>query len=115
MKSGLILLSAVLVLWSGAAEMAAGGYTGESKIEEAAEVLSEIMDIPEKSIPPALFKNIYGIAVIPGVIKAGFVIGGRFGQGILVVRTPEGRWSNPVFINITGASVGFQAGVQSTD
>jgi len=91
------------------------GFIEESKVESSREVLSEIMKIPEKRIPPVLFKDTYGIVVIPGVIKLGFVVGGRFGQGILVVRNPSGEWSNPVFITIAGASVGFQAGVQSTD
>ncbi len=63
------------------------------------------MKIPEKSIPPVLLKNTYDVAVIPGVIKAGFVVGGRDGQGILVVKTQERTWSNPVFLTITGASV----------
>jgi len=92
-----------------------GGLNEESKVEIAIEVLADIMKIPETSIPSALMKNTYAVAVIPGVIKAGFVIGGKYGQGILSVRKEKGEWSNPIFITITGGSVGFQAGVQSTD
>jgi lipid-binding SYLF domain-containing protein len=91
------------------------GFMEESKVESAREVLGQIMRIPEKRIPPVLLKDTYGIAVIPGVIKLGLVVGGRYGQGILAVRTQSGEWSNPVFITLTGASVGFQAGIQSTD
>ena len=53
----------------------------EEKINEASLVLSEIMRIPEKGIPPALLRNAYGVAVIPRVIKAGFIIGGKHGKG----------------------------------
>ncbi|MBN2322784.1 MAG: lipid-binding SYLF domain-containing protein [Spirochaetes bacterium] len=91
------------------------GYTEERKVDASAEVLDAIMTIPEQRIPPALLKNAYGVAVIPEVIKAGFVVGGRYGQGIVVVRTERGSWSDPLFITLAGASVGFQAGVQSSD
>ena len=55
------------------------------------------------------------MAIIPHVVKAGFVIGGRGGHGIVFARERDGRWGDPVFVNIGGASVGFQAGVESTD
>jgi lipid-binding SYLF domain-containing protein len=87
----------------------------EAKINDAIEVLEEIMAIPEKSIPPALLNDADGIAIIPGVIKAGLVIGGRHGSGIVVVRNREGKWSNPSFVTITGGSIGWQVGVQSAD
>lgn len=86
-----------------------------AKVEAATEVLKEIMAIPEKRIPPSLLRNTYGVAVIPGVIKAGLVIGGRHGRGILVVRAKDGSWSNPSFVTLTGGSIGYQIGVQSTD
>ena len=73
------------------------------------------MAIPEKGIPPALLNDADGIAIIPGVIKAGLVLGGRHGSGIMVVRDREGRWSNPSFVTITGGSIGWQIGVQSAD
>ena len=57
----------------------------------------------------------YGVAVVPGVLKAGIVVGGRYGQGILSVRITGNAWSNPVFLTLTGASFGFQAGIQATD
>jgi len=87
----------------------------EIKVSEAAEVVREIMAIPEQSIPPSFLDNAAGIAVIPGLIKAGFVIGGRYGQGIISVRTSDGSWSNPSFITLTGGSIGWQIGAQSTD
>jgi lipid-binding SYLF domain-containing protein len=86
-----------------------------AKVESAALVIDEIMDIPEESIPPSLLDRAYGVAVIPDVIKVGLGIGGRYGKGILVMRTSDNRWSNPAFITLTGGSIGWQIGVQSTD
>ncbi len=85
------------------------------RVEEATEVLNEIMAIPEKGIPPALLRDAEGIAIIPRVIKVGFVIGGRHGKGIMVVKNDKGEWSYPFFISFTGGSIGWQIGAQSTD
>jgi lipid-binding SYLF domain-containing protein len=68
-----------------------------------------------KGIPPSLMHDAQGVAVIPHVIKAGFIIGGRFGRGVVMARQPNGDWSNPVFISLAGGGVGWQVGVQSTD
>jgi lipid-binding SYLF domain-containing protein len=83
--------------------------------EEAAQVVEELAGIPESGIPARLLEDAYAIAVIPDVIKVGFLLGGRHGRGLLVVRTPEREWSNPAFVTLTGGSFGFQAGIQSTD
>ncbi len=53
--------------------------------------------------------------MIPDLLKVGFVFGGRRGEGLISVKSPDGTWSNPSFITMTGGSVGFQAGVSSTD
>lgn len=82
---------------------------------DAAEIVETLAGIPESGIPAKLLEDAYAIAVIPSVVKIGFVLGGRHGEGLLVVRTPEQEWSNPSFITLTGGSFGFQAGVQSTD
>lgn len=87
----------------------------EEKVKDAINVMDEIMEIPEKGIPPSLLSDAKGLAIIPGVIKAGFIIGGRHGKGILVVHDTEGGWSNPAFISFTGGSIGFQLGVGATD
>lgn len=81
---------------------------------DAVDVMQALADIPEKGIPPRLFRDAAGIAVIPGMVKAGFVLGGRHGNGLLSVRE-DGAWTLPTFISITGGSIGFQAGVQSSD
>ncbi len=86
-----------------------------AKINAAAEVLHEILRIPEQVIPPALLKNAHGIAIIPGIIKAAFFLGGRYGSGVMLVRSGDGGWSNPVFLRMLGGGFGWQIGVQSTD
>ena len=78
-------------------------------------VLTELMMMPEQNIPTWLLERAHAVAVIPSVIKVGLGIGGRRGKGVLVVRKENGEWSNPVFVNLTGGSFGFQVGVQSTD
>jgi lipid-binding SYLF domain-containing protein len=87
----------------------------KARIEDATDVILDIMDIPEQKIHHELLDDAYGIAVIPGVIKVGLGLGGRHGKGILVVRTSDGQWSYPVFLILTGGSIGWQIGVQSTD
>ncbi|CAM5400380.1 lipid-binding SYLF domain-containing protein [Rhodanobacter lindaniclasticus] len=81
----------------------------------AVTVLNEIMQAPDKAIPHDLLRDAKAIAVIPGMLKVGFVFGGRRGEGLISVKSPDGTWSNPSFITMTGGSVGFQAGVTSTD
>jgi len=85
------------------------------RLNSAASILDKTMNLPEKGIPPALLRDAQGIAVIPGVIKAGFVIGGSYGRGVLTVRDKSGQWSPPLFIKLVAGSVGWQAGAQSTD
>jgi lipid-binding SYLF domain-containing protein len=81
----------------------------------AVRVLKEVMEAPDKSIPQDLLRDAKAIAVIPDRIKAGFIFGGSRGEGLISVKSPDGTWSNPSFITMTGGSVGFQAGVSSTD
>lgn len=86
-----------------------------AKVEDATAVLRQIVSIPERNIPPALLRNAGGIAIIPHVIKAGFILGGRYGTGVLMVRNEKGQWSYPAFISLTGGSIGWQVGVESID
>ncbi|MBB5359782.1 lipid-binding SYLF domain-containing protein [Rhodanobacter sp. ANJX3] len=85
------------------------------RAKNAVRVLSEIMEAPDKSIPQDLLRDAKAIAVIPDVLKVGFVFGGRRGEGLISVKSPDGTWSNPSFVTVTGGSIGFQAGVSSTD
>ena len=81
----------------------------------ASQTLTEIMAVPAKGIPLALLKDAEAVAIVPRVIKAGFVVGGRHGEGVLLMRNSAGAWGNPLFVSLTGGSIGWQIGVQSTD
>jgi lipid-binding SYLF domain-containing protein len=114
-KRGLSILFACLALASAYAVPARAGEEEAKRAENAVRVLKEVMMAPDKRIPADLMKNASAIAVIPDVIKAGFVIGGRHGLGLISIKASDGTWSNPSFISMTGGSIGFQAGVSSTD
>jgi lipid-binding SYLF domain-containing protein len=108
----------VVVLFALGLLVSVEARAGEEELARAANavrVLKEIMMAPDKRIPADLMQNAYAIAVIPDVIKAGFVIGGRHGVGLISVKGSDGTWSNPSFVSMTGGSIGFQAGVSSTD
>jgi len=87
----------------------------EQRVADAADVLDQLLRIPEKTIPPNLLSRAYAVAVIPNVVKAAFGLGARRGKGIIVVRQDDNSWSNPAFITLTGGSLGWQIGAQSTD
>ncbi len=107
----LALLSLIL-LHSGNAR---AGEQETERANNAVRVLKETMTAPDKRVPSQMLSNAYAVAVIPDVIKAGFVIGGRHGLGLVSIKAADGTWSNPSFVSMTGGSIGFQAGVQSTD
>ena len=94
---------------------AQAGEEENKRAENAVRVLKEIMMAPDSAIPKDLLQKAHAIAVIPDVVKAGLVVGGRHGDGLISVKTRDGTWSNPSFIGLTGGSIGFQAGVSSTD
>lgn len=115
MKKNIITIVVFSIFFALVSSPARADNSGLVKIDDSVEVLDQTLSIPESGIPPALLGNAEGIAIIPGVIKAGFILGGRYGRGILVVREKDGSWSNPVFITIAGGSIGWQIGVESID
>ena len=86
---------------------------GASQAEKAAKVFGEIMATPDKGIPTDLLNKAECVAVFPGVIKAGFIVGGKAGRGVASCRTRSG-WSAPAFLEIKGGSVGLQIGGSET-
>jgi lipid-binding SYLF domain-containing protein len=84
------------------------------RIDAATAVIHELMATPDKGVPQWVAAKAKCVAVVPGYKKGAFVVGGQYGQGLATCRTAHG-WSAPVFMQITGASFGFQAGGQSTD
>jgi lipid-binding SYLF domain-containing protein len=93
----------------------AAARTEEQTIRAAGEVLQEFLDLQVRQIPDSLLAEAHGVAIIPGVIKLGLVVGGQRGHGVVILRERDGSWRAPLFATITGGSVGWQAGAQSTD
>jgi lipid-binding SYLF domain-containing protein len=112
---GLALISlVVLVPWLRAARPAPDSTDEERRVEEAILVFQDIAGLADEGIPESLLKKAHGIAIIPGVVKAAYGIGGEFGRGVLLVQD-KGFWSNPSFITLAGGSVGWQIGIQRSD
>jgi lipid-binding SYLF domain-containing protein len=82
--------------------------------QKASDVFTEIMNVREKAIPQNLLDKAEAIAVFPGVIKGGFIVGARGGHGV-ISRRVRGGWSPPAFFNLGGGSVGLQIGASKTD
>ena len=113
-KSPFLLVGTLLILVSGPGPLAAQTKE-DSTIRMATMVMNEIMATPASRIPESMLANAQGIAVIPNVIKVGLIGGVRHGKGVAVVRDDAGNWQSPSFVSLTGGSVGWQIGVQSTD
>jgi SH3 domain-containing YSC84-like protein 1 len=87
----------------------------DSRLTKAAAALNAISNAGDSTIPDNILKNATCVAIIPGLKKAAFLVGGSYGQGVVTCKTPSGKWSAPAFIRIGGGSFGLQIGGQSTD
>lgn len=108
------MLLAAIALTIGSPAARADGKT-EQRLDESKKVFESFSDLSEQAIPDWLLERAYGVVVVPHVIRGALFVGGRGGRGVMAVRNPDGSWSNPVFVTLAGASVGFQWGVQATD
>ncbi|MBB6110530.1 Lipid-binding SYLF domain-containing protein [Mucilaginibacter lappiensis] len=104
-----LILSLFFVLIS-----AKAGDKETERVHNAANVLKEFGKMKE-TIPHQLMEQSEGIVIIPKMINAGFGIGGKRGRGVAMVKLGNGKWSDPVFVTLTGGSFGLQIGVQSVD
>jgi lipid-binding SYLF domain-containing protein len=84
------------------------------RLQLASDVLSQMSAAPDKGIPEEVLDSAKCIAVVPHLIKGGFIFGGKHGRGVATCRTAEG-WSAPAFISIGGGSAGLQIGVEGVD
>jgi lipid-binding SYLF domain-containing protein len=84
------------------------------RLADATKVLDELMGTPDNDIPQTVMARAKCVAVIPSMVKGGFIVGGRHGRGAVTCRTPNG-WSAPAFISLTGGSWGAQIGVEKVD
>lgn len=108
-----ILLSSFLLLQI---EAVAESNKWTELVAESGRVLADIQGMPDQGIPADLLRECAAIAVFPSTISAGFGIGGKYGQGIIMVRDDgNGKWSPPAIFNIVGGSIGWQIGGQATD
>jgi lipid-binding SYLF domain-containing protein len=112
-KSILLILLSVCLLLPAATLPAQAEQIG--RIADATLAFRDIMAIPDKTVPEYLLQDAAGIAIIPGVVKVGFIVGGEYGKGLLLLRDETGSWSNPIFITLSGGSIGWQLGAQSAD
>jgi lipid-binding SYLF domain-containing protein len=84
------------------------------RLEKSRLIIDQLSQTPDRGIPDNIIKQATCIAVVPGLIKAAFIFGGQYGQGVVTCRTGHG-WSAPAFIRMAGGSFGFQIGGQGTD
>ncbi len=109
------LLATLIALALALTSVAEAATREEKRVADASDVVDQLSRIPEKSIPPNLLSRAYAVAVIPDVVRAAFGVGARRGKGVIVVRQDDNSWSNPAFITLTGGSLGWQIGAESTD
>ncbi len=112
----LVLLVVVVCLcgFSVAADDQAKESKAQDRVQAAADVLDEIQDAPDKGIPQEVLGSAECVAVVPSMLKGGFIVGAKYGRGLASCRTPKG-WSAPAFFVVTGGSFGFQIGGQAVD
>jgi lipid-binding SYLF domain-containing protein len=109
----LITLAAVVSMtsmaWAGS-----GREATVDRLDHAAAVLHEVMAAPDRGIPEEVLENAKCVAVVPHMLKGGFVLGAENGRGVVTCRTENG-WSAPAFFTITGGSWGLQIGIEGVD
>jgi len=119
MRRVILFVTAVLMAVSFAAgldDACAENNKWTALVEESGKVLSEVQQMPDQGIPDDLLRSCSAIAIFPSTVSAGFVFGGKYGQGIIMVRDQKtGSWSAPAIFTIAGGSFGMQIGGQATD
>jgi len=110
------LLLLVLVMCLATAVLAAdeSENKAEDRLKAAAGVLDEIQSAPDQGMPEEVLGSAECVAVVPSMLKGGFIVGARYGRGVASCRTPKG-WSAPAFFRIEGGSFGLQIGGQAVD
>ena len=116
MKSSFTIIVILSVLFAGqiAATGAAEKMDADIIVEKSRLVIEEMIRSPDNELALDLIKKSAGVAIIPGMLKAGFVLGGSYGKGVVLAHR-DGRWTGPAFVYILAGSLGLQIGVQSTD
>ena len=107
--AGISLMSLATVSWASDTKQ-----SDTDRLDKAAQVLTQVMGAPDKGIPQEVLDHAKCIAVVPHMVKGGFVFGAEGGKGVATCRTDRG-WSAPAFFAITGGSWGLQIGVEGVD
>jgi SH3 domain-containing YSC84-like protein 1 len=97
-----------------AAGLCFGARTADERLNDAADVINDIMAAPDKGIPQDLLNKSACVVVVPGVKKGAFIVGAKYGKGFISCRKPRG-WSAPAAVIMEGGSFGFQIGASETD
>jgi len=92
-----------------------GAKTADQRLNDAADVMNEIMATPDKGIPEDLLNKSACVIVVPGLKKGAFIVGAKYGKGFLVCRREHRGWSAPAAVRVEGGSLGFQIGGSETD
>src|SRR5436853_2961088 len=112
------LLQVTLIVCLSSLMFAADEPAKESKatdrVQAAADVLNAIQSAPDSGVPNEILSRADCVAVVPSMLKGGFVVGGKYGRGLASCRTPKG-WSAPAFFTVKGGSFGLQIGGQAVD
>jgi len=103
------VLSMTSMAWAGSNKEAT-----DDRLDHAGRVIHEIMSAPDRGIPEEVLEHAKCIAVVPHMLKGGFVLGAENGRGVATCRTAAG-WSAPAFFTITGGSWGLQIGIEGVD
>jgi len=118
MKRHLVLLVLGLFGFLGSLTFASTREDASERLQNSANVLKEIAAAPDKGIPEEVLNNAKCIVVVPHLVKAGFIVGAKYGRGVAVCRTGSGAtagWSAPAFISVGGGSWGLQIGAEGVD
>ena len=113
-KLAVLTLLVCLCGFAFAAEDQSKDSKAVDRVQASADVLNEIQSAPDSGIPEEVLGRAECVAVVPSMLKGGFIFGGKYGRGVASCRTPKG-WSSPAFFMIAGGSFGFQIGGQAVD
>ncbi len=110
-----VRVAVVIAMVAGSIALAKENKTAQ-RLEDAAAVISEIMDTPDKGIPQDLLDKSQCVIIVPGLKKGAFIVGGKYGKGVVSCRKAGGQgWTAPASIRVEGGSVGFQIGGSESD
>ncbi|HVN04725.1 MAG TPA: lipid-binding SYLF domain-containing protein [Bryobacteraceae bacterium] len=111
MKKALLIVTAL-----SCSSMGLFANTAAERLQDAAEVLHEIMATPDQGIPQDLLNKAYCVAIVPSLKKGAFIVGGQYGKGFVICRQGESMgWGAPAAVRVEGGSFGFQIGGSATD